>query len=544
MKLPQYLPSRSHKLVTIFLVMAIAVFLLPAVSGSSSVALGATVRSPLSILTMGDSYSAGNGAGSYSGPAGCYRSTKNYAGNLAALLANAPYNRDSKVDNVACSGAVTADFFTAKDSRLPPQLNSVKNSYDLILLTVGGNDAYFKDIVRYCLVAKTRDGKICDPNLKRAETLIADGTIQKRVENVLTEIGKRSSVNARIVLLGYPILEGDTSFALRSGRGKNAPVIAVGKRLREINGAADRLQAAAVASANLKLDTNKMSFVSVQSTFNGPPYHGLYATRVNSDRWMVQPSIDASYLTTATYYHPKPTGWLEEAKLLLASGVVPTLNAPPSSKFAQVSDARFVDAGISLTFTAPSAPTSGILDFKCQASPDGGTTVYPCNAGGGSQQGIGSSSPGLTPNAIYTNPSFIYIGVGWSISLAAVTAGGLQGFGPWFKIEKNPLEAPIIRRALLGSTDITLTFDVPSAPGLTVRDNICEVSPDGGVTVYRCNGGANGTLGSMGPSSPAKTPNSIYHNPGYFQIKAGWSIRVWSVGSTVDSPRSEWFTIL
>src|SRR5450755_843435 len=58
----------------------------------------------LPILVMGDSYSAGNGAGDYFGAKGCWRSPNNYAGVFARALEGAPYDQPTVLDNVACSG--------------------------------------------------------------------------------------------------------------------------------------------------------------------------------------------------------------------------------------------------------------------------------------------------------------------------------------------------------------------------------------------------------------------------------------------------------
>jgi hypothetical protein len=52
-------------------------------SGISQAASGR----PLSILVMGDSYSAGNGAGEYLGQPGCFRSARNYARRVQAVSA-------------------------------------------------------------------------------------------------------------------------------------------------------------------------------------------------------------------------------------------------------------------------------------------------------------------------------------------------------------------------------------------------------------------------------------------------------------------------
>lgn len=62
-------------------------------------------QSPLHIALMGDSYTAGNGAGQYVGPKGCYRSPLNWGSQVASHLTNVGFTVDET--NVACSQATT-----------------------------------------------------------------------------------------------------------------------------------------------------------------------------------------------------------------------------------------------------------------------------------------------------------------------------------------------------------------------------------------------------------------------------------------------------
>lgn len=271
---------------------------------------------------MGDSYSAGNGAGSYYGASGCYRSRHNYAEEFASIIRAAPYRQPATVTTVACSGAVTADFSKPRSGR-PPQLDAVNNTYDLIFLTIGGNDAYFADIVENCLIAQTRDGASCASSLKRAESLVSRGVIASRTTAVLRDIENRASSTAKIILLGYPYLEGDPKYTLRSGSGSKAPIIDVGHRLHVLGDEADQLDRSVVSSLNLGLRRRQFVAQSVQKLFDGPPFHGLYAQKNNPNRWMIAPFVDASIAKSSTWYHPNPTGWKEEASQLFKNPAVP-----------------------------------------------------------------------------------------------------------------------------------------------------------------------------------------------------------------------------
>ncbi len=63
----------------------------------------------INIVLLGDSFSAGNGAGSYTGIDGCYRSQKNWASGLVRRLKEEGVS--VSYQNRACSGATTKNCF-------------------------------------------------------------------------------------------------------------------------------------------------------------------------------------------------------------------------------------------------------------------------------------------------------------------------------------------------------------------------------------------------------------------------------------------------
>jgi hypothetical protein len=265
------------------------------------------------ILVMGDSYSAGNGAGGYVGPAGCYRSPNNYAALYADALERAPYNQPAPLTNVACSGATTSAFFSSQNGQ-PPQINAVNTGYGLILLTVGGDNVHFADIVKQCLVYDFRDGLKCNAHLSAAEKALDDGSLEASVRHVLIEIHKMASPSATIALLGYPYLEKDKNFTLPDPH--HRPV-AVGRRLRALEDKGDAIQQRIVNTLNTEDHTSSFVFVKTKKLFAG---HELSAGEPSRDPWFVPPFSTYSYIT---WYHPNPTGWAEEAKLLLADPGIP-----------------------------------------------------------------------------------------------------------------------------------------------------------------------------------------------------------------------------
>lgn len=343
-------------------------------------------RPPLRVLVLGDSYSAGNGAGSYYGAPGCYRSHQDYAEVFAATVRKAPYNQPATVINAACSGAVTADFTHSKSGR-PPELDAVNTHQDVVFLTIGGNDVDFADIVTQCLVELTRQGAKCDADLARAEHLLGDGTVSKRITTVLRGIRARTNTSARIVLLGYPFLEGDQHYTVPVGPGKNARQVQVGKRLHALGVAGDAMDKAIVKSLDTPTSGSPFVFVSTQALFNGPPYHGLYAAKTNPKRWMVQPVADKT-VSRMTYYHPNPTGWAQEGRLLARSAGVPVARTYP-----RITTTALPDATAGLPYSAPLTTADhrqGTWEITAGTLPAGlklvGATIT------GTPQAVGASS--------------------------------------------------------------------------------------------------------------------------------------------------------
>lgn len=300
----------------------------------------------VSILVMGDSYSAGNGAnqvhigeGGYYGPKGCWRSPYNYGRQYQRIIESHPFNQRAFVENVACSGAVTADFFTPqKDRSVPAQLAELDERgevYDIIFLTIGGNDLKFAEIVRKCFIRQGLDGVDCNNLLTVAESELRDGVVEQKITRVLKAIQNKAHPNARIVLLGYPYLEGDPNYQLHLG-GFSSEYVQVGARTRAIGDAGDAAQMAAVDAANARPGKAQVVFVGTKDLFKG---HELRAAEWSwsglADRWFIEP-FDTPLAYYELWYHPNHIGHLQEARLLAADPRVPKHDvnaiAPPSAR--------------------------------------------------------------------------------------------------------------------------------------------------------------------------------------------------------------------
>ena len=117
---------------------------------------GPLLRDKKQVVILGDSYSAGEGAGDYlpgtdTSDNGCHRSRSTYG----IALFEGEQNPGGQVDLFACSGAVAADMLSpnGKNAGEPAQVAHLgAKLYDVALLTLGGNDIDFGGLIRVCAV--------------------------------------------------------------------------------------------------------------------------------------------------------------------------------------------------------------------------------------------------------------------------------------------------------------------------------------------------------------------------------------------------------
>ncbi len=366
------------------------VLLGPAAPGATTPPAAAPSSQPLDIVLLGDSYSAGNGATNEAGqpetygPANCFRSRVNWAEKYAAVLR--AQGRTVNLVNHACSGGKAGDMIspramdTASDStptpegvttlaqadaylaeedlcntgafpdeefwtyratnvdaseidydctrKLRPQADFVTADTDLVLFTMGGNDAGFTNIVTQCFILKSASG--CAGTIETARTklpeikqLLLDGIDGVRAAGLRDD--------AKIVQLGYPYLQTDNDYALLA-----VPPYPAGDEVRAL------IDDGTVALASVADDANvghegQMTFVSgIKEAF---AEHEPDATTPigNRDRWVNQVGDGT---VTSLWYHPNRLGQNAYAAVLLTGGdygatppdpEVPD-NPPPASR--------------------------------------------------------------------------------------------------------------------------------------------------------------------------------------------------------------------
>jgi lysophospholipase L1-like esterase len=239
-----------------------AVIAVPAAALSASAQTSAAPGT--NYVALGDSYSSGDGAGSYSGGS-CDRSAYAYPQQWAN--ANGP----ASFAFVACAGATTSDVLSS-------QVSALSASTTLVSLSIGGNDVGFSSVMETCVLESTSS---CENAVAGAEAKAAN-PLPSDLDSVLQTI-RKDAPSARIVVLDYPELY-DLS------RSSSCIGLSTADRTA-LNQGADQLDSAIQAAAARNGDT----FVDVRSQFAG---HEI----CDSGSWLhsVTWPIGESYHPTAT----------------------------------------------------------------------------------------------------------------------------------------------------------------------------------------------------------------------------------------------------
>lgn len=359
----------------------IAVTLVAALAGS--VALTSGVRASASpagtttasearvvqVVQLGDSYSAGNGTGTYE-ERSCYRSPRNYGSQVAASIGASYLDR-------ACSGGVIADILEPRDlgdaftrtatysidpatypdqqaewlrraqtERLcgvpaqpdfsyrytfvagaglgslytgtvscqlvvRPQIDAVTPDTDLVLLTIGGNDLGFSTIVTNCLVL--RDPSSCKQTLDSARSKAPE--MMEQAKDALRAVVARSGGHAEVYLLSYPFLVNTESYGIPEA----APTYDAGAALNDLQRVGDQIQARGIAELNAEPGADRYHYVSTVKQAWGGRVHGLdpHVVADNSNAWLVP--VGTPGRDVAEFVHPTQQGWDATAGALRAS---------------------------------------------------------------------------------------------------------------------------------------------------------------------------------------------------------------------------------
>jgi lysophospholipase L1-like esterase len=261
------------------MVMALAGFVMPG-------ALPAAANSRIfQYVALGDSYAAGQGAGSYLN--NCLQSPNGYPGLL---------DSKSRIDlhaNVTCTGATTIVVANT-------QLSALDRDTRLVTLTVGGNDLGVSTVATTCT---TRPQAECEAAINNAIALLVvppggEGVLGGRLTDLYADVAD-AAPNARIVVTGYPLL----FEPLPTTDPKAAIIRAINEATIALNETIE--QAVAVTR---DADVN-IRYVDVTAAFAG---HGIYST----DAFINPP--DPLKPTDPNAFHPNADGYVAYADAIAA----------------------------------------------------------------------------------------------------------------------------------------------------------------------------------------------------------------------------------
>ncbi len=253
---------RRHRLAAVAVTIGISV--IPALAA----AVPASAQSSVNYVALGDSYSSGVGAGSYSSSSGsCDRSANAYSALWDAA------NQPASYISVACSGATTSTVISS-------QLSALSSATTLVSITIGGNDVGFSSVMETCVLLPTSS---CVQAVATAEGEISS-QLPGELNGVLADI-KADAPDARVVVLDYPELY-DLS--------KSPGCIGLSTTDRtDLDQAADQLDGQIQAAAGRYGDV----FADVRSAFAG---HEI----CDSSSWLHSVNI----LDISESYHPTAAG--------------------------------------------------------------------------------------------------------------------------------------------------------------------------------------------------------------------------------------------
>lgn len=283
----------------------------------------------VSIVLIGDSYTAGNGAGDYFGGfnnIGSFRSHRNWGQVYANWLNNQGVS--ATVENLAWSGSTSADV-------LREQINEIPSSADLVMLTIGGNDVDFGGVVTNCFALGARSPAGCRDRVDHARRNL--DKVVANTKDILEALERRLSPEAQVILVGYPHLSLDTYYGIgKCDRWDWGNVTCAElsdlyeplNHLRELNDRLDDQRSKLVAEWN-NSSLLEVAYIDVVSThFKGhEPQPESYAGR-NEYRWIneffetdgrrgldgkTESRFSADW---SNWYHPNITGHEEVAEVL------------------------------------------------------------------------------------------------------------------------------------------------------------------------------------------------------------------------------------
>ncbi|AOG29470.1 PKD domain-containing protein [Cutibacterium avidum] len=359
-------------------------------------------RRLVTMTVLGDSYSTGNGTLVDGYPAdGSYRSPKNYGSVLTGMLNQKSTDTTYQLDVKAWSGAQIA----TGDHNIISQADTMDPHTGVVLMTAGGNDLNFADVVENCFIERVWSAAKCGGSVGAARKKL--GATMANTTTLLSHIQKRLAdpAHARVVLIGYPYLVP----ADRDAPGSDLP----STRVRAAEDEFRARQAATIKAWNTS-HVLKVDYAPTTSLFNThEPEPFIIVTRSrNPHRWINEWLETAGYVyekngitlsesssDQLNYYHPNVIGHEKIANLVhdvLLSKATKSANRLPASAapFSTVPGVRMRAAVIGQSQVRRGDPLS--LDASSSFTATGRIQRWQWDLDGDGHYEIDSATPGIT----------------------------------------------------------------------------------------------------------------------------------------------------
>ncbi len=335
---------------------------------------------PIIMVSMGDSYSSGEGIEPFYGQdepmeVKCnnpdwlaHRSENSWSSKLTLKgLGEETTMHDFKDENwffVASSGAVTKNFYEEQEKEydrdgcrgtylMPPQFDIFDelsdDTVDYVTLTIGGNDVGFSDIITSAAthVGFKNPNKLIQKMNETWNGFYAEGGIRDDIKKAYIDIADKAGDNAKIIVAGYPKLLSSDILLFSE------------KEVEEINSNVSRFNEALSNLVGSCHDSGlNIYFASVEDAFDGheanteDPY-------INGVMLGSQPQDLKAVQATSMYsVHPNETGAEKYAECVQAK--IDELEAAEEAKLAEQGSAEAGENGEGITDDGENS--DGIVD--------------------------------------------------------------------------------------------------------------------------------------------------------------------------------------
>ena len=190
-------------------------------------------------------------------------------------------------------------------------------STDMVMMTIGGNDLDFDGIVKSCFAAVIRSASDCRTKINDARNNMGD--LELNLRGILSSLNSRLRPDAKIVLLGYPLLALDN--------GEKLSDFLVASEVRKLGLEGNLRQKKVVEEYNKSLGKEKVIFVdSLPKRFSGhEPDASIF--KKNHDRW-IHEFLEPNAFNMSSWYHPNFFGHSNYMSALREKVPLPNLVKP------------------------------------------------------------------------------------------------------------------------------------------------------------------------------------------------------------------------